>query len=165
MNLLWQSTYPCLSPVGSTRGKTIFFTSPWTCCSSTLIVSRRSGSIANASAWGSVLGKLHNAIWHLSFEPRYQCCGHLHWLYRILRTGSLFAWMIEHTTMVKCDFLYAGHITPPHAHSIYMRKSKNILPLVSAYFLWEGAAFSKSISARGFIFQKGQQIFKLLERN
>ena len=151
MNWLWQSTYLCLFPIDSIRRTTISFTSSWTCCSSTLIVSWRSGSIANTSACGSVLGELHKAIWHLSFETSYLCCGHLHWLYCILRTGSLFAWMIEHTTMAKCDFLYPGRIIPPHVQSIYMRKSKNILPFVSVYFLWEDVAFSKSISAWGLV--------------
>lgn len=149
MNWPWPSTYLSLFPIDSARGKTIFFTTSCTCCASTLIVSRRSGFIANTLALGSVLGKLHKAIWHLSFKTSYLCCGRLHWLYYILRTGPLFAWMIEHTIIVKCDFLYNEHNIPPHVQGIYMRKTKNNLPL--AYFIWEDVAFSKSISAWGLV--------------
>lgn len=140
----WPDISVYLFPTDSTRAKTIFISS-WTCCSSTLIVSQRRSSLASTS--GSVLGELHKGIWHLSFETNYLCGGHLHWLYFILRTRSLFARMIEHATMVKCDFLYPGRVIPPCVQRIYMRKTENILPSLSSYFLWEGVTFSNSISA------------------
>lgn len=102
----------------------------WICSSSTLLCQEVS------------VGQLWVNFTSLIWNQLRLCCDHF-WLYYILRTGSLFEWMIELITVVKCHFLDLGHLSP-QVLNIYMREIKYILPLARAYFLWEDVAFSKT---------------------
>lgn len=149
MNWPWKSTHMCLFPIDSIRGQSLFLD----LLLQHSFVSRRSASYSVSVPVGQFWVNFTSLIWN---QLRL-CCDHF-WLYYILRTGSLFGWMIELITVVKCHFLDLGHLSP-QVLNIYMRKSKNILPLAKAYFLWEDVAFSKTFQHETWFYIKDFWMF------
>lgn len=131
------------------RGGNHYF---WICSSSTLLC-QEEVPLFSVSACGSVLGELH--IFDL--KPAETVLWPL--LAVLYPENWVTIWVDDWTYYCgQMSLPCLGHLSP-QVLNIYMRKSKNILPLAKAYFLWEDVAFSKTFQHETWFYIKDFWMF------